>query len=146
MSKYKIKYNFYCVLLTNDKVHITETDFVISHCDQGTNCCIIQLKCYLLVLSVCFSRAYSHKLTKLQVFILHLQYVQSVGLKPTHSHSSKHNTHSTTLLSADSARSNDRVGLVGVRHLIYLHANINTRGIDSPAGRNGCCAGYLLPF
>lgn len=27
MSESQIKYYFYCVLLTNDKIHITEIDF-----------------------------------------------------------------------------------------------------------------------
>lgn len=63
-----------------------------------------------------------------------------------HAHTATNNTYSTTLLSVNSVCSNDSVGLVGVRSLIYLHANINIRGIGNPAGRSCCCVGNLLSF
>lgn len=58
----------------------------------------------------------------------------------------QHNTLRTPLLSVNSVCSNDSVGLVGVRSLIYLHANINIRGAGSPTGSQRRCLANLLSF
>lgn len=50
------------------------------------------------------------------------------------------------LLSVNSARCNDSVGLVGVRSLIYLHASINTREVGIVVGEIRCSVGNLPSF
>lgn len=52
----------------------------------------------------------------------------------------------TLLLSVNSARCNDSVGLVGVRNLIYLHASINIREVGILVGEIRSAAGNLRSF